>query len=155
MAATTARYMGLRTYRYRPPTTRLSVGATGAGVPRPSATNRAKAWTSTIAPRMSRISPATRTGAQPASDPRTCHRVSHQGTTPATTPGATAKNSTLPTAAVSLFMPAAQAPRDSSVRDIRVLLVLRQANIQTVCMELTYQDLHTDSTHDKGFAVRR
>src|SRR5690242_468661 len=155
MAATTARYIGLRTYRYRPPTTRRSVGATGAGVPRPSATNRAKAWTSTIAPRMSRISPATRTGAHPASDPRTCHRVSHQGTRPATTPGATAKNSTLPTAAVGLFTLAAQAPRDSSVRGIRILPALRRGNIQTVCMELTYPDLHTDSTYDKRFAAGR
>src|SRR4029077_3624398 len=64
--------------------------------------------------------------------------------------GATAKNSTLPTAAVSLFTPAAQAPWEGSVRSIRVLLMLRHVNIQTVCMEFTYPDLHTDSTYDKG-----
>src|SRR6185312_6585035 len=116
MVATTARYIGLRTYRYRPPTTRRSVGATGAGVPRPSATNRAKAWTRTIAPRMSMISPATRTGAQWASGPRTCHRVSHQGTTPATTPGAAAKNSVLPTAAAGLRMQTVCARRPARAR---------------------------------------
>src|SRR5690348_14457594 len=46
-------------------------------------------------------------------------------------------------------MPATQAPWDSSVRSIRVLLMPRRDNIQTVCMELTYPDLHTDSTYDK------
>ena len=35
MSAATARYIGLRTWRYRPVTTRCSVGATGAGVPSP------------------------------------------------------------------------------------------------------------------------
>src|SRR5262245_6374872 len=102
MAATTARYMGLRTYRYRPPITRCSVGATGEGVPSPSMTNRAKAWTRTNAPRTRRITPPTRRAAQWASGPRTCQCVSHQGTRPATTPGATAKNSALPAAAVGL-----------------------------------------------------
>src|SRR5499427_2199886 len=41
IVASSARYMGLRTYRYRPPTTRCAGGATGAGVPSPSTTNRA------------------------------------------------------------------------------------------------------------------
>src|SRR5690349_13367469 len=173
MVATTARYIGLRTYRYRPPTTRRSVGATGAGVPRPSATNRAKAWTRTIAPRMSMISPATRTGAQWASGPRTCHRVSHQGTTPATTPGAAAKNSALPAAAVGLRTLAPQAagravafrarpamrsavragPWDSSVRGRGFSRCFAGNNIRTVCMYTTYPDLHTDSTYGKGGAT--
>src|SRR5213083_3031128 len=41
-------------------------------------------------------------------------------------------------------------PCDSSVRGIWVLPVLRQGNIQTVCTEFTYPDLHTDSTYGKG-----
>lgn len=36
----------MRTCRYSPPVTRCWGGATGAGVPRPSTTNRAKAWIS-------------------------------------------------------------------------------------------------------------
>jgi hypothetical protein len=35
IAPTTARYIGLRVKRYTPPTTRCSVGASGAGVPTP------------------------------------------------------------------------------------------------------------------------
>src|SRR6185295_8808551 len=96
MAESTARYIGLRTYRYAPVVTSRSVGATGAGVPSPSRTKRTKS--------LARLGTATRTSTAPAI--RTTggaglilHRVSHHGSTPATTPGARAKNSALPSAA--------------------------------------------------------
>ena len=57
-----------------------------------------------MAPVTSMTSPVTRTVAQWVSGPRTRQPVSHQGTRPATTPGAIAKNSALPAAAVDLRM---------------------------------------------------
>jgi hypothetical protein len=106
MVDTTARYMGLRTYRYRPPTTSRWVGATGAGVPEPSATKRTNACTSTTTPAASSTAPATRSGtqAQDGCGWRTRQPVSHQGTRPATTPGASTKNTTLTAAAAGLRM---------------------------------------------------
>src|SRR5207245_6369216 len=81
---------------YRPPTTSLSVGATGAGVPIPSATKRAKASRSTAAPAATAIQPMTWSHAGAPAD---CHRLRSQGTRPATTPGARTRKSRLPTAA--------------------------------------------------------
>src|SRR6516165_4375764 len=60
IVASSARYMGLRTYRYRPPTTRCAGGATGAGVPSPSTTNRANADTSMAVPATTSTAPGTR-----------------------------------------------------------------------------------------------
>jgi hypothetical protein len=99
MIAATATYMGLRTCRYRPPTTSCSVGATGAGVPTPSTTKRTKAWTSTNRPAAIRAAPSTRSagGVRWAS-----HPVSHHGIRPAVTPGARAKKAALPAAAIAL-----------------------------------------------------
>src|SRR5215211_3498573 len=102
MAASTATYIGLRTWRYAPPTTRRSGAATGAGVPWPSTTKRTNAWTSAISPATSTTPPSTRAGAQYGRGSRTCQRVSAHGTRPTTTPGANKKNSALPTAAVDL-----------------------------------------------------
>src|SRR5215472_15222792 len=98
MTASTARYMGLRTYRYSPRTTSCSVGAGGAGVPRPSTANCANDPISVTAPAAVTTPPMTRTGtgmATPARQP-----VSHQGTSPATTPGAITRKPALPATAV-------------------------------------------------------
>src|SRR5919199_2062539 len=102
MAASTATYMGLRTWRYTPPTTRRSGAATGAGVPKPSTTKRTNALTSTISPARSSNPPSTRTGAQYGRGSRACQRVNNHGIRPTTTPGATRKNTALPTAAFRL-----------------------------------------------------
>src|SRR5918997_1896962 len=102
MAASTATYMGLRTWRYGPPTTKRSGAATGAGVPRPSTTKRQNAWISATSPAASSAAPSTRTDARYGTDSRTLQPVSIHGTRPATTPGAARKNAALPTAAVRL-----------------------------------------------------
>src|SRR5579872_1384194 len=47
---TTATYIGLRTYRNKPLTTRWRVGSTGAGVPTPSRAKRAKESSKTGSP---------------------------------------------------------------------------------------------------------
>src|SRR5262245_37643 len=115
MTVTTARYIGLRTWRYRPPTTSDSVGATGAGVPDPSVTKRAKAITSTAAPAATRATPSPRSGA--ATDPPERQSVSSQGMAPATTPGATTKNAAAPRVASGLRMwalPPLSGPRCAS-----------------------------------------
>ena len=54
--------MGLRTCRYIPPTTSRSVGAIGAGVPRPSTTNAANECRTTPAPAAIRAAPSRATG---------------------------------------------------------------------------------------------
>src|SRR5215813_2482193 len=100
----TATYIGLRTYLYRPPTTNCLGGATGAGVPMPSVTNRANAWRSTAVPQMIRSAPNARNGSQGANGSQSRQRVSHQGTTPATKPGARTKKIKLPNAATALRM---------------------------------------------------
>src|SRR5262245_36054170 len=98
MVASTARYMGLRTYRYSPRTTSCSVGAGGAGVPLPWTANCANAVRSATAPTPVSTAPVIRTGTgQPAPG---CHPVSHQGTRPATTPGAITRKAALPAVAV-------------------------------------------------------
>ena len=104
IAATTARYIGLRTHRYGPVITSSSVGATGAGVPRPSQANLTKAFTSTAAPATVINTPMTAMRADAGQGGPNSHRVSSHGTTPATTQGATMKKTALPSAAVSRFM---------------------------------------------------
>src|ERR671910_1011065 len=104
--------------------TSRSVGATGAGVPIPSTTNRANACRRTPT-ELARITPpARRRGPQSALS--TCQRVSSHGITPATTPGARRRKTTVPSAALPRLIrsdvgagePAAAAggdPRDVSV----------------------------------------
>src|SRR4051794_12251215 len=99
MVAATARYIGLRTWRYAPPTTSRSVGATGAGVPIPSMTKRAKAWSRNATPVAISTAPATWT--RGAAEPW-CQCVMDHGINPATTPGATRRNRRLPRAALAL-----------------------------------------------------
>src|SRR3954453_7053034 len=95
MVAPTARYIGLRTWRYSPPTTSRSVGAVGAGVPRPSKTKRPNACRRTPVPRTIRAAPRTTTAVAGFVERQP---VSSHGTRPATTPGATSRNRTLPSA---------------------------------------------------------
>src|SRR5918994_1954535 len=104
--------------------TSRSVGATGAGVPIPSTTNRANACRRTPT-ELARITPpASRRGIQSALS--TSHRVSSHGITPATTPGARRRKTTVPTAALPRLIrsdvgagePAASAGGDS--RDVSV-----------------------------------
>src|SRR5829696_4352075 len=104
IAATTARYIGLRTHRYGPVITSSSVGATGAGVPRPSQANLTKAFTNTAAPATVINTPMTAMRPDAGQGGPNSHRVSSHGTTPATTQGATMKKTALPSAAVSRFM---------------------------------------------------
>src|SRR4051794_3921066 len=99
MVAPTARYIGLRTWRYSPPTTSRLVGAVGAGVPRPSKTKRPNACRRTPTPRAIRAAPTTTRAVAGLEDRQP---VSSHGTRPATTPGATNRNRTLPNAASNL-----------------------------------------------------
>src|SRR5829696_3051631 len=78
MAATTATYIGLRTWRYAPPTTRRSGAATGAGVPKPSTTKRTNAPTSAISAARSTTPPSTRAGAQYARGQQEEQRAAHR-----------------------------------------------------------------------------
>src|SRR6516164_5123945 len=91
--------MGLRTYRYRPPTTRCAGGATGAGVPSPSTTNRANADTSMAVPATTSTAPSTRSGTRWDSGAPGCQSVISHGTSPTMVPGARAKKTALPAAA--------------------------------------------------------
>ena len=72
--------------------TSCSVGATGAGVPPPSATKRAKACTSTAMPAASTSMPMIRSAVQCGTRWPIRQPVIHHGISPATTPGATTKN---------------------------------------------------------------
>src|SRR5262249_18094178 len=94
MTVRTARYMGLRTYRYSPRTTRCSGGAGGAGVPRPSIANCATDPRTPGARGTHSPPPMPRTG--PGTAAPACQPVSHQGTSPATTPGAITRKPALP-----------------------------------------------------------
>src|SRR5262245_44519935 len=91
--------MGLRTYRYRPPTTRCAGGATGAGVPSPSTTNRANADTSMAVPATTSTAPSTRSGKRCDSGAPGCQSVISHGMSPTMVPGARAKKTALPAAA--------------------------------------------------------
>ncbi|GAA3842739.1 hypothetical protein GCM10023083_86950 [Streptomyces phyllanthi] len=83
------------------------MGATGAGVPSPSTTNRTNADDSTTAPATSGTIPSPRKGGH-QSPAR--HPVSHHGTSTATVPGTHARNTELPTAAADLRIPPPWAP---------------------------------------------
>ena len=74
------------------------MGATGAGVPMPSITKRAKACNSTATPAAMSSAPANRSPIHGSADRQP---VISQGTSPATTPGATRRNTTLPSAALT------------------------------------------------------
>src|ERR671919_1857605 len=79
-----------------PPTTRRSGGATGAGVPRPSMTKRAKACSRKATPAPIEAPPTMRTASGASS---IFQSVSRYGTSPATTPGASRRKAALPAAA--------------------------------------------------------
>src|ERR687895_2395119 len=84
--------------------TSRSVGATGAGVPIPSATKRANAWSRTPTPTIRTMTPATWKGNQINPDASTSQPVSRHGIRPATMTGASAKKSALPAAARHLLI---------------------------------------------------
>jgi hypothetical protein len=94
--ATTARYMGSRTYRYGPTTTRRAVGIGGAGVPSARA-KRTKASSSTATPPGIGTAATTATATVPSRSPDHEMRhplISHR-IRPAITPGASARNTTV------------------------------------------------------------
>src|SRR3954454_14443189 len=100
MSAPTATYIGLRTWRYAPPTTNRSVGATGAGVPSPSSTKRTNASSRTTRPAPIIRPPSTRSGVHHVS---ASQRVRSHGISPATTPGAIMRKAKLWAAARRRF----------------------------------------------------
>jgi hypothetical protein len=102
ITASTARYIGFRTHRYGPVITSSSVGAMGAGVPRPSQANLTKAFTSSAAPATMIKTPMRASGADAGQGGPNSHPVSSHGTKPATTQGAAMKKTALPMAAVDL-----------------------------------------------------
>ncbi|BCJ73036.1 hypothetical protein CS0771_25800 [Catellatospora sp. IY07-71] len=73
------------------------------GVPAPSVTNRANAFTTTAVPTRISSTPRARTGGHQWAAVR--HPVISQGARPATTHGAARKNAALPAAAVDLRTP--------------------------------------------------
>lgn len=95
MIATTAMYIGFRTNRYGPTTTRCCVGAMGAGVPDARA-KRTNASSSSYTPGAIRSNATTQisTGGPHAAGSR--HPLISHGTSPATTPGATTRNRIVP-----------------------------------------------------------
>src|SRR5271156_482543 len=94
-------YIGLRTYRLKPETTRCSVGAIGMGVP-PALTNSVNADIGGGSPGGIKTAPTTRAAAQPGSGWLNRHPVINHGISPTTVPGATTKNPALRTAAFDL-----------------------------------------------------
>src|SRR5262249_40016406 len=94
-------YIGLRTYRLNPLTTKRWVGASGMGVP-PALAHCAKACTTGISPTTISSRPRTLATHQPGVAPGISHRVLSQGITPTTVPGATRKNAVEPAAAVEV-----------------------------------------------------
>src|ERR1700723_1731879 len=92
MTDTTATYIGFRTYRYHPVTTRCFVGKIGAGVPRPWSANRANESRSTGRPARINTTPMIRNWNRPKKGGSNCQREIHHGTKPATTQGAITKN---------------------------------------------------------------
>src|SRR3954452_16401215 len=96
MIASTARYIGLRTYRYGPTTTRWAVGIGGAGVPSARA-KRANASSSTRTPLRMTTAATIATGAAQPPVHVIRHPVIRAGISPATTPGVTTRNTTVPT----------------------------------------------------------
>lgn len=100
----TATYIGFRTCRYQPETTRCFGGRTGAGVPNPSIANRRNESISTTNPAAISATPAKRIGSPPKNGACAVHREINHGTTPATVPGARKKNTIEPKAAETRFM---------------------------------------------------
>src|SRR5690606_8420411 len=107
--------------------TSRSVSATGAGVPEPSATNRANPATTTPVPARIRSTPAAlATVIQGSgSGERISQPETHPGPSPATTPGAARKKTALPIAAVVLRM---THPPISSHDDLGVIGPSRREN---------------------------
>jgi hypothetical protein len=103
MTERTPRYIGLRTYRYKPETTRRTVGATGAGVPRPFTAKRTKLSTTILAPAPMRTYPSHGSTKAPNGAAWARHLVSVQGITPATVAGANQKKTNEPSRAPRLF----------------------------------------------------
>src|SRR3954449_2113896 len=95
MIASTARYIGFRTYRYGPTTTRWPVGAVGAGVPSARA-NRTNASSSTLTPLRTTTAATIATGELQPPVHGIRHPVIAAGTRPATTPGVSSRNRTVP-----------------------------------------------------------
>lgn len=92
-------YIGFRTKRLNPDTTRRCVGATGIGVP-PARTNSMNAETGGIRPNTMNATPrATRSGGL---DAGMCQWVINHGPSPTNVPGATTKNAAELTAAVGV-----------------------------------------------------
>src|SRR3954467_1020076 len=98
MIVSTARYIGLRTYRYGPTTTRWAVGAGGAGVPSARAKRTNASSRTTIPVRMTTAAAIPAGETQPPAH-GTRHPVISPGTSPATTPGVTTRNTSVPTQA--------------------------------------------------------
>ncbi len=92
-------YIGLRTKRLKPVTTRRSVGAIGIGVP-PALANWMNACTGGMRP--STISTTPRTTRSGGLDPGISQWVINHGPSPAKVPGAATKNAADPTAAVEV-----------------------------------------------------
>src|SRR4051812_34360045 len=86
MIVSTARYIGLRTYRYGPTTTRWAVGIGGAGVPSARA-NRMNASSSTMTPLRMAMAATIATGETQSPVHGIRHPVISPGISPATTPG--------------------------------------------------------------------
>src|SRR5580693_8671594 len=76
----TATYIGFRTYRNNPPTTKWRVGKIGAGVPSPWSAKRAKESKRTGRPTAIDSTPRTRSEEIPSRGAPTCHRQMRQGT---------------------------------------------------------------------------
>src|SRR4051794_35018264 len=95
MIARTARYIGLRTYRYGPTTTRWAVGAGGAGVPSARG-KRTKASRRTRTPHRTTTAPTIAAGEDQPPAHGICHPVIQAGISPATTPGVTTRNASVP-----------------------------------------------------------
>src|SRR6478672_9442940 len=92
--------MGLRTWRYRPVTTRFCVGAIGAGVPNPCNAKRANESTMPGRPATINRIPTARVASRSKKGGRNSQRVIHHGTSPATELGATAKKRAEPNTAI-------------------------------------------------------
>src|ERR1700757_1391121 len=101
MATSSPTYIGLRTYRLNPVTTRRCVAAIGIGVP-PALANWPNACTGGMRPTTISTTPSTirQVGVEPAISQWV---ISH-GKRPTTVPGATTKNAADAIAAVDLCM---------------------------------------------------
>jgi len=91
MTTSSPTYIGLRTYRLNPVTTRHWVGAIGMGVP-PALTNCTNAFTGGMRPATISSTPSTWATRHIGVEPVIYHRVISHGMRPTTEPGATRKN---------------------------------------------------------------